>query len=101
MTKDEEDVMLSTEVGQPVPAEYAYHANNKVVEIREDQFEEHFRVDYDTFMNFDLAPAADNEDTHFFSVQMIPQQCLCCWVYNPMAWPPLGDWVNKNGDLHS
>ena len=62
--------MLSAEVGQPVPAEDAFHAYDQVVKIGKDQFEKQLRIGFDVFVNFDLAPVADNADVHFSGVQI-------------------------------
>jgi hypothetical protein len=70
MTKDKGDVVLGTEVRQPVPAEDAFHADDEVINITKDQLEEQFRVGIDVLMNFDLAPVADNADIHFSGVQI-------------------------------
>jgi hypothetical protein len=72
MTKDKGDVMLGTEVRQPVPAEDAFNPHDEVIEVGKDQLKEQFRVGIDVLMNFDLAPVADNADEHFSGVQIDP-----------------------------
>jgi hypothetical protein len=70
MTKDERNVVLAAEVGEPVPAKDALDADEHITEVLKDQFEKQFRIGFDVLMHFDLAFAADNADVHFACVQV-------------------------------
>jgi hypothetical protein len=72
MPQDERDVMLGTEIRQPVPAKDAFHADHQVIQVGKDQLKEKLRVGFDILVHFDLPALADDADIHFSGVQIDP-----------------------------
>lgn len=57
MTKDKRDILFGTEIGNPVPGEYAFYSNDDVFSERSNGLQKHIRVclavsvqDYLTFL---------------------------------------------------
>ena len=63
-------MMPGTEISKPVPAENALYADNDIIEKRENQVKEQFRVGFDVFMNHDFSFVAENADIHFPGMQV-------------------------------
>jgi hypothetical protein len=70
VTKNKFNVVLVTEIGQPVPAKYAFYPDNNIIEVRKYQLEEQLRVGFDVLVNGNLAAEVDNTDIHFSRMQI-------------------------------
>jgi hypothetical protein len=70
VSKGEWDMMLGTEISYPVPAENTFHADNDIIEKRENQVKEQFRISFDVFVNHDFSFVAENADIHFPGMQI-------------------------------
>jgi hypothetical protein len=70
MTKGKSDAVLGTKISKPVPAKYAFNADDDVIKVRKDQLEKQLWVGFDVLVNKDFAVAIDSADIHFTSVQV-------------------------------
>jgi hypothetical protein len=64
------DVLLDTEIGDPVPGEHAFDSNHDVLPEGSNDAEKSFRVCVDVLMDSDVASGIDNTDKHILGVQI-------------------------------
>jgi hypothetical protein len=70
MAENEGDVLLDTEICDPVPGEHALHSNHDVLTEGSNDTEKSFRVCVDVLMNPDIATGIENTDKHIFGMQV-------------------------------
>jgi hypothetical protein len=70
MAENEGDVLLDTEICDPVPGEHALHSNHDVLTEGSNGMEKSFLVCVDVLMNPDIASGIDNADKHIFGMQI-------------------------------
>jgi hypothetical protein len=70
MAENEGDVLLDTEICDPVPGEHALHSNHDVLTEGSNDAEKSFRVGVDILVNPDVAPGIHDTDKHSLSVQI-------------------------------
>jgi hypothetical protein len=62
--------VLGTKVCNPVPAEYAFNADNDVIDIWKYQFKEQHRIRFDILMHFSFSSMIDDADVHFSGMKV-------------------------------
>jgi hypothetical protein len=70
MAENEGDVLLDTEVGDPVPGEHALYSHHDVLSEGSDDAQKGFRVGMDVLMNPDIATGIEDTDKHIFGMQI-------------------------------
>jgi hypothetical protein len=70
MTENEGDVLLGTEVSDPVPGEHAFDSDHDVLAEGSNGTEKSFRVCVDVLMNPDIATGIEDTDKHIFGMQI-------------------------------
>ena len=68
--KDKGDVFSSTEIGKPVPAEHAFSADDNVVSVRLDRFDEASRFCAQVAVKNHLASVIENTEVHGAGVEI-------------------------------
>ena len=62
--EDERDILIGTQIGEPVPRKSALDADHQPLPIRRDQLQEPFRSRWDVPLDDRLALRAENADLH-------------------------------------
>jgi hypothetical protein len=70
MAENEGDVLLDTEIGDPVPGEHAFDSNHDVLTEGSNDAEKSFRVCVDVLMDPGVTSGVDNTDKHILGVQI-------------------------------
>jgi len=70
MAKDERDVLVLAEVGQPVPGEHAFGSDNHVLAERFDDPQEDIRPGLYVTVQDDIPVPVEDADIHFVGVQV-------------------------------
>jgi hypothetical protein len=70
MAENEGNVLLDTEISDPVPGEHAFDSNHDVLTEGSNGMEKSFLVCVDVLMNPDIASGIDNADKHVFGMQI-------------------------------
>jgi hypothetical protein len=70
MAENEGDVLLDTEIGDPVPGEHAFDSNHDVLTEGSNDTEKSFRLCVDVMMNPDIASGIQDTDKHILGVQI-------------------------------
>jgi hypothetical protein len=70
MTENEWDFVFVAKVSDPIPAEYAFRANDDIVEEWENQFEKQFGFGFDVFVDFCFPFLVKDTDVHFSGMQV-------------------------------
>jgi hypothetical protein len=70
MAENEGDVLLDTEIGDPVPGEHAFDSNHDVLTEGSNDTEKSFRVCVDVMMNPDIASGIQDTDKHILGMQV-------------------------------
>ncbi len=70
MAENEGNVLLDTEISDPVPGEHAFDSNHDVLTEGSNGMEKSFLVCVDVLMNPDIASGIDNADKHIFGMQI-------------------------------
>jgi len=70
MAENEGDVLLDTEIRDPVPGEHALHSNHDVLTERSNDAEKSFLICVDVLVNPDIASRIEDTDKHSLSVQI-------------------------------
>jgi len=70
MAENEGDVLLGTEIGDPVPGEHAFDSDHDVLTEGTNGTEKSFRVCLDVLMNPDIASGVKDTDKHIFGMQV-------------------------------
>ena len=76
MTENELDALASTQVGDPVPGEHALDADDEIVAIGRDGFEEVLRSGPEVLVEPDFAIAVEDAQVHGLGVQVDPAVML-------------------------
>jgi len=72
MTEDEGDVLLDTEIGDPVPSKHTFYSDHDVLTERGNDTKKSFRVCVDILMNPDIASGVEDTDKHILGMQVDP-----------------------------
>ena len=70
VVENEGDVLLDTEISDPVPGEHAFDCDHDVLTEGSDDAEKSFRVCMDILVNPDSASGVDNADKHSLGMQV-------------------------------
>ncbi len=70
MAEDKGDVLLGTEIGDPVPGEHTLHGHNDILSERSNDVEKSFRVCVDILVNPDIASGIEDTDKHLLGMQV-------------------------------
>ena len=70
MAENEGDVLLDTEIGDPVPGEHAFDSNHDVLTEGSNDTEKSFLVCVDVLMNPDVATGIEDTDKHILGMQV-------------------------------
>ena len=70
MAQDEGDAMLSTEIGDPIPGEHAFHGDDNVLSERLDELEEDFAIGFDISVQEDFPGFIQDAEVHFFCMKV-------------------------------
>ena len=70
MAENEGDVLLDTEIGDPVPGEHAFDSDHDVLTEGSNDAEKSFRVCVDVLMNPDIASGVEDTDKHILGMQV-------------------------------
>jgi hypothetical protein len=70
MAENEGDVLLDTEIGDPVPGEHAFDSNHDVLTEGSNDTQKSFRVCVDVMMNPDIASGIQDTDKHILGMQV-------------------------------
>lgn len=62
--------MVGAKIGQPVPAEDTFDADNNIFDEGKDPFEKQFRVGFDIRMDNDFSPMIQDADIHFSGMKI-------------------------------
>jgi hypothetical protein len=70
MAENEGDVLLDTQIGDPVPGEHAFDSNHDILTEGSNDTEKSFLVCVDVLMNPDDATGIEDADKHIFGMQV-------------------------------
>ena len=70
MTEDKRDVFIGTEIGEPVPGEYTFSADDDVVAVRLDCFEKTLRFRMHVAVQDQLPRIAQDAEIHGTGVEI-------------------------------
>jgi hypothetical protein len=70
MAEDEIDVLIGTEIGQPVPGEHALAADHETLTIRFDQSQEGIGLGGDVLVENDLTSGIKDTDVHGIGMEI-------------------------------
>jgi hypothetical protein len=70
MAENEGEVLLDTEIGDPVPSEHAFDSDHDVLTEGSKGTEKSFRVCVDILMNPDIASGIKDTDKHISGMQV-------------------------------
>jgi len=68
VAENEGDVLLDTEIGDPVPGEHAFDSDHDVPTEGSNDAEKSFRVCVDVLMNPDIASGVKDTDKHILGM---------------------------------
>jgi len=63
-------MVIGAKIGQPVPAEDTFNADNHIFDEGKDQFEKQFRVGFDILMDNDFSLMIQDADIHFSGMKI-------------------------------
>jgi hypothetical protein len=95
MSKYKGDVVLSAQVGKPVPAKDAFDTDHHVIQIRKDQFKELLRIRFDVLMHFGFSGLIQDADVHISGMKIDTAIIPVLSFVKSHVWPPLGEVVKK------
>jgi hypothetical protein len=70
MAENKGDVLLDTEIGDPVPGEHAFDSHHDVLTEGSNDAEQSIRVGVDVLMDPDIAFGVEDTGKHIFGVQV-------------------------------
>jgi hypothetical protein len=70
MAENEGEVLLDTEIGDPVPGEHAFDRDHDILTEGSKDTEKSFRVCVDILMNPDIASGVEDTDKHILGMQV-------------------------------
>ncbi len=62
--------MFGAKIGEPIPAKYAFDANNDVLNEGKHQFKEQLRIGFDVFVNLDFSLLVNDAHIHFSGMKI-------------------------------
>jgi hypothetical protein len=70
VAENEGDVLLDTEISDPIPGEHAFDSDHDVLMEGSNDAEKNFRVCVDILVNPDIAPGIKDTDKHSLRMQV-------------------------------
>jgi hypothetical protein len=70
MTQGESNLVLGTEIGQPIPAEDAFDTDDDVFQKWCDKFDQHLLIGIDILMKLNISLLIEDADVHFPGVKI-------------------------------
>jgi hypothetical protein len=83
VSKDKVNVVIGAQIGDPIPAKYAFNADNDVIDKWEYDFKKQFRVGLDILVNPGLSLLIDDTDVHLSCVQVDTAIVLVLLIVEP------------------